>query len=101
YTGGTYGNSGDFGGDGGYGYTGGYDLTPKAKTTGVDIGAIAQYDRLQANDPAAAAAAAAAAARNQADAMANTASGTGNSVLEGSTWDANTITWSLADSPGT
>jgi predicted Zn-dependent protease len=99
------GGSTDDGGGGGYGYYGAPGLSGstdaiKSDLTS-DIASIAQYDAPSGNS---AALAAASNGLSQAAEMANdspVSAGAGPNVLEGARWDSGTITWSIADSPGT
>ncbi|WP_158816038.1 matrixin family metalloprotease [Methylocapsa sp. S129] len=104
YDGGDY-DDGGYGDGGGYGGGdgGGYDFAKSSKSpgklSGTDIGAIAQYDLSDANDPLAAKAAEN--ARRQASTAATSSAEQKGSVFEAAKWDSTVITWSVATTPGT
>jgi hypothetical protein len=96
-------NGGGGGDDGGYGFGGGYELASSAgKTTGTNIGIIAQFDTNAANAPAAAAAEAAQSEISLLSQLQSTgqASLAASPFYEDTKWSAKTVTWSLADMAG-
>jgi hypothetical protein len=85
----------DWGSGGGYGFAG--DPSVVTAAVGTDIGVVAQSEIGQENMSAARAAES---ARQQAYVVSTSAAGTGAAVLEGTKWDQQVVTWSLADNSG-